>query len=120
MTAGATCDQQLGSRSYGHRLLLTKHNAQITLDAPGPKHMVYAATLNNLAGLYTSMGAYQKAEPLYQESQHIRLEALGPQHPDYGTSLNNLAGLYQAMGAYEKAEPLYQESRSARAGKPGR
>jgi tetratricopeptide (TPR) repeat protein len=56
------------------------------------------------------MGAYEKAEPLYQQALQIARKALGPDHPETATSLNNLAELYREMRAYEKAEPLYQQA----------
>ena len=56
------------------------------------------------------MGAYAKAEPLYQEALRIRQKVLGLEHHDTATSLNNLASLYQDMGEYAKAEPFYQEA----------
>jgi CHAT domain-containing protein len=56
------------------------------------------------------MGAYSKAEPLYQRALAIYEKTLGPEHPNTATSLNNLAELYDAMGAYGKAEPLSQRA----------
>jgi CHAT domain-containing protein len=76
----------------------------------GPDHPDTAKGLNNLAGLYDSMGDYSKAEPLYQRALTIREKALGPDHPSTANSLNNLAGLYRAVGDYFKAEPLYKSS----------
>ena len=63
--------------------------------------------MNNLAGLYYSIGKYAQAEPLYVRSLAIREEQLGANHPDTATSLNNLAGLYYSIGKYAQAEPLY-------------
>ncbi|MDQ7085764.1 MAG: tetratricopeptide repeat protein [Sulfurovum sp.] len=73
----------------------------------GEEHPSTATSYNNLAGLYESMGAYEKAEPLYLKALKISEKLLGEEHPSTATSYNNLAGLYRAMGAYEKAEPLY-------------
>ena len=53
------------------------------------------------------MGAYAKAEPLYERALAISEKQLGPEHPSTATSLNNLAGLYLSIGAYAKVEPLY-------------
>ena len=55
-----------------------------------------ATSLNNLAGLYDSLGDYAKAEPLYKRALAIWEKALGPDHPDVATSLNNLAALYDS------------------------
>ena len=50
-----------------------------------------ATQLNNLAGLLSSKGDYDGAEPLYRESLAIRKKALGDDHPLAATGLNNLA-----------------------------
>jgi CHAT domain-containing protein len=56
------------------------------------------------------MGAYAKAEPLYQQALEIRQKTLGPEHPDTANSLSNLGGLYREMGNYARAEPLFQQA----------
>ena len=38
----------------------------------GPEHPVIASTLNNLALLYSRMGEYKKALPLYTEAKNLR------------------------------------------------
>ncbi|SEH08495.1 Toxin HigB-2 [Candidatus Venteria ishoeyi] len=45
-----------------------------------------ATTLNNLASLYESMGAYEKALPLYERSLEIKEVALGKGHPSIATT----------------------------------
>jgi len=40
-----------------------------------------AASLNNLAELYHTMGEYAKAEPLLEEALRIRQKVLGKEHP---------------------------------------
>ena len=57
------------------------------------------------------MGAYAKAEPLYQQALEIYKKVFGPKHPATAAILNNLAGLYDNMGDYTKAEPLYQQAK---------
>jgi tetratricopeptide (TPR) repeat protein len=80
----------------------------------GPEHPSVATTLNNLAGLYKSMGEYEKALPLYKRALEIYEKVLGPEHPDVATTLNGLAGLYESMGEYEKALPLYKRALETR------
>ena len=63
-----------------------------------------------MAGLYSSQGRYEEAEPLYIQALDMRKKLLGEEHPDVATSLNNLAGLYFSQGRYEEAEPLYIQS----------
>ena len=82
----------------------------ITEKALGPEHPHTATSLNNLAVLYSTMGAYDKAEPLYHRSLAISEKVLGPEHPDTAGSLNNMAVLYSTMGAYDQAEPLYRRA----------
>ncbi len=69
-----------------------------------------AQVLNNLANLYTELGQYAKAEPLYRRSLEIKEAKLGKDHPHVADSLNNLAILYHRLGQYAKAEPLYCRS----------
>ena len=78
--------------------------------ALGENHPDYAASLNNLAGLYQAMDDYAAAEPLFRQAMAIRRAALGEGHPDYAASLNNLAWLYRSMGDYAAAEPLYRQA----------
>jgi tetratricopeptide (TPR) repeat protein len=55
----------------------------------GPEHPDVATTLNNLAGLYESMGDYEKALPLYQRALEIYEKSLGPKHPNTIIVRNN-------------------------------
>ena len=92
---------------------LAERALTIRENALGPEHQDVAASLNNLAMLYSDMvGDHSRAEPLYQRSLAIKEKALGPEHPDVALRLNNLARLYIAMGDYGRAEPLYQRSLS--------
>src|SRR5262249_14898941 len=74
------------------------------------EHRDTAISLNNLAVLYITTGAYAKAEPLYQRALAIREKELGREHPDTAISLSNLAELYRTTGAYSNAEPLHQRA----------
>ena len=56
----------------------------------GPDHPDTARSLNNLALLYVSQGAYAKAEPLFLRALAIMEKALGPDRPNIAFSLNNL------------------------------
>ena len=67
----------------------------------GKKHIDYAASLNNLAELYETTGAY--------ESMAIRSHVLGKKHAGYAASLNILAALFVTTDAYDKAEQPYVE-----------
>ena len=80
----------------------------------GDDHPDYAASLNNLAELYRSMGIYSDAEPLYRQATEIWRKSLGEDHPDCATSLNNLALMYYSIGRYNDAEPLYRQATEIR------
>jgi len=43
----------------------------------GEKNPDYLFSLNNLAGLYRSMGEYAKAEPLYRRAMEIDKKVAG-------------------------------------------
>ena len=75
---------------------LYKRSLAIREKALGPDHLKVAATLNNLAELYTTQGRYAEAEPLYKRSLAIWEKALGPNHPNVALSLENIAALYRA------------------------
>jgi len=66
-------------------------------------------TLNKSPTTVGSMGAYEKALPLYQRALDIREKMLGPEHPDVAATLNNLAEFYKNMGAYEKVTQLKEK-----------
>src|SRR5215510_114688 len=78
--------------------------------ALGPEHPMVAATLHNLASIYSKNGAYAKAESLHHRARTIWEKTLGPEHPDVARSLNNLGILYQKKGDYAKAEQSYQRA----------
>jgi len=76
----------------------------------GRNHASTAASLNNLAALYSSMGRYEDAMLLVERSLGIRERELGRNHASTAASLNNLAELYRSMGRYEDAMPLYERA----------
>jgi MYXO-CTERM domain-containing protein len=78
--------------------------------ALGPDHPETAATVNNLAELYSMRGDYARAERLFQRSLAALETTFGPDHPHLTNPLNNLAGLYYARGDYGRAEPLLQRA----------
>ncbi len=79
---------------------------EVTQKQFGQEHPFVAASLNNLAALYSSQGRYKEAESLYLQALEL-MKVLGNENPSVATSLNNLAGLYESQGRFEEAEPLY-------------
>ena len=76
--------------------------------ASGQKN-VECRMMSALAGLFESMGDYDRALPMHEECLAKRKRVLGEDHPDTLTSLNNLAGLFESMGDYDRALPMYEE-----------
>jgi CHAT domain-containing protein/tetratricopeptide (TPR) repeat protein len=64
-------------------------------------------SLNNLAGLNVSQGAYAKAQPLNLRALAIWMKATGADWEDTATNLNSFAELLQGQGRYGEAEILY-------------
>jgi tetratricopeptide (TPR) repeat protein len=96
--------------NYDRAALVAQKVFQITEQYFGPDHPDVATSLNNLAYLYDTQGAYAKAEPLYKRSLAIREKALGPDHPDVALSLKKLGYLYRTLGDYAQAVPLLERA----------
>jgi tetratricopeptide (TPR) repeat protein len=69
----------------------------------GLVHPDVATTLNNLAALSQTQGAYEQAELLLQRALLIFERRLHPEHPHVATTLTNLAALYEAQGEIHQA-----------------
>src|SRR6266511_1257926 len=76
----------------------------------GTEHPDVAASIDNLASIYTGNAEYVKAEPLYRRALAIREKALGKDHPEIAESLNNLGALYYSQGKYVETEPLFRRA----------
>jgi CHAT domain-containing protein/tetratricopeptide (TPR) repeat protein len=76
----------------------------------GPRELLTADFMNNLAGLYRLLGELTQAEALFLASIEIKEARRGKDDPDVARSQNNLAELYRTLGQYEKAEPLYKKA----------
>ena len=66
------------------------------------------ASLNSLAGIYYSLGEYQKAIEFHQQSLAIKRE-IGDRGGE-GKSYNNLGNVYHSLGEYQKAIEFDQQS----------
>jgi CHAT domain-containing protein/Tfp pilus assembly protein PilF len=76
----------------------------------GTDHPQCATSLNNLAGLYSSIGDGGRAEGLYRRALELRTRTLGEHHPHYANSLNNLGDLYLRRGDCRRAEALVRQA----------
>ena len=56
--------------------------------------------------MYSDLGQYAKAEPLFERALAIREKVLGSKHPDVATCLENYVFLLRNMGEQRKQRPL--------------
>jgi tetratricopeptide (TPR) repeat protein len=91
---------QLAIDAFQRAIELQEHSETVEL----------AQSLSNLAGLYQSMGQYERALPLAEQALAVIQSELGDHHPDTASSLNNLAVLYTSMGQYDRALSLHEEA----------
>ncbi|MDP6180607.1 MAG: tetratricopeptide repeat protein, partial [Desulfatiglandales bacterium] len=110
----ARLSQQVGQLyrqgRYQEAIFPVKRALAIYEKALGPDHPRVATSLNNLALLYSNLGDYAGAEPLYKRSLAIYEKALGPDHPDVALGLNNLAFLYVADGRIGEALNIFKKT----------
>ena len=69
--------------------------------------------ISRLALYFNHLGAYDRAEPLFEESLAAKRRTLGDEHPETLISINNLGSLREAKGDLAGAEPLYEEGLAA-------
>ena len=73
-----------------------------------------AATLNNLATLYSATHQRERCEQAYREAlqiqRHLAESNPAAYQPDLGATLNNLASLYSATKRPHESEQAYQEA----------
>jgi tetratricopeptide (TPR) repeat protein len=68
----------------------------------------YVYSLENVAELYYSQGAYAEAEPHCVKLLQLTRARLGADHPDIGVITTNLGMLYHELGQLDKAEQHYK------------
>jgi CHAT domain-containing protein/Tfp pilus assembly protein PilF len=106
----ANVHQLRRNTQYQQAIPLAADAARTIAELFGEEHPRHAASLHDLAGLYTATGIYAPAEPLLRKALEIRKKVLGEGHPRYATTVEELAGLYISMENYAQAEPFQKES----------
>lgn len=101
-----------------HGVSLYKRALENVEKALGPDHPHVAASLNNLAELYSNQGRYGDAEPLYQRSLAILVKAFGPDHPHVAATMKNHAALLRETGRNTAATKLEARAKAMRARHP--
>lgn len=69
-----------------------------------------AKLMDVIGGLYQSIGVYDRAQSLLEESLKLRRQTLGAEHTDVATSLHHLAALAYEKGDYTVGETLFREA----------
>lgn len=73
---------------------------------PGEKDLSPLEVMNDLAGYYKNLGAYNIALQLYEKNYDVCKEILGENHLDTLFALHNLANFYSDLGYYNTALQL--------------
>ncbi|MDJ0837177.1 MAG: tetratricopeptide repeat protein [Acidobacteriota bacterium] len=95
---------------YRKGLAIAEENHKLARARFGVSHPHTLASLENLAGAYLKLGAYEAAQPLMEKALRFRQKVLGERHLDTLQSLNNLAVVYSKLGVYEAAQALYEKT----------
>jgi len=72
--------------------------------------LVQARLMSTMGQVYESLGLYDEAQGLEEESLAIRESELPPDHPDIATSLNLVGTILRERAEYDRANPLFQRS----------
>ena len=73
-----------------------------------------AKLMDTIGGLYQSIGVYDRAQSLMEESLKLRRQTLGAEHADVATSLHHLAALAYEKSDYTGSETLHREALALR------
>lgn len=75
----------------------------------GKRHPRYLDVQNRLALVLHSMGDYDRAAALFEETARLAAQVHGAEHPERLTALNNLAAALLDQGRYAKAIPILRD-----------
>lgn len=84
--------------------------AERTRRESGENSQAYVAILNDLGGLYRTLGHYDRSEAAFAKAAEIQSRTTGKNTPDYATTITNLAGTYRMKGRFDAAEHLFFEA----------
>ena len=66
--------------------------------------------LDNIGRAYSTLGLYDRAEPLLERAYALQRKNLGDQDPEVAVTLYDLAKSIRQQGQYKKAEPFFRRS----------
>ncbi len=76
--------------------------------------LIQATLLQTIGSVYRSLGLYDKALPLVQNSLDLLKQVRGDDHLDIAACLYNLASLHDDLGQFEEAEALHIQALTIR------
>ncbi len=85
---------------------LIKFRDALTCSRKASNRQGEGTALNNIGGIYDSLGQYEEARKYYDQALAIRRE-IGDRAGE-GGSLNNIGGIYNSLGQYQEALKYYQ------------
>ena len=72
--------------------------------------LTQAMLMDTIGTVYSQLGLYKSAQPLFEEALAIRQKHLGQRHPSVAASLREIATVYRLQGHIEQAESLFHDS----------
>ncbi len=72
--------------------------------------LVQAKLMDTIGGLYLTIGAYDRAQPLLADALELRRQTAGTEHLDVAESLHHLAALAYEKGDHTSSETMYREA----------
>ncbi len=88
-----------GNPDEALKVFFNVRRIQGRLPEVGPRHPEYAATLNNIAGIYREQRNFARAASRNRVALHIDIMALGEHHPDTAVDWANLGALHSGWAA---------------------
>ncbi|WP_027001046.1 tetratricopeptide repeat protein [Eisenibacter elegans] len=106
----AKADFSLKTSQYAEAIKLYREAADIYRQTPGRTHPIYLQTIEALAQAHFAMGAYQEAEPYYEEILKALTNTRGVQSAEYAQALKNMAKLKQTTGNTSASAAMYAQT----------
>jgi tetratricopeptide (TPR) repeat protein len=99
----------------GHEAVNTgKESMEIFIQSLGREDPITLSFMSNLARAHSSLGEFENARDMDQQTLALRKKVLGPEHPHTLVSMNNLSHDYRRLGVRKKARELDEQTLALR------
>ncbi|MBN2070185.1 MAG: CHAT domain-containing protein [Candidatus Krumholzibacteriota bacterium] len=105
-----TMDSLYSANKYDEATAVVEKQLEIQRRILGEEHVEVAQSLDDLSGLITYVGDYERSAGLKREVLKIRRRILGNEHPEVAKTIVSVAGSLQASNDYAGADSLYTEA----------